>query len=156
MAAKKSIDVKAEWLGEKQFRALGPSGYSVIMDSGVQSGQEPKGNSPMELLVMALVGCMGIGVTNILKKMRQELDGLHIEAEAQRSEEIPGEITEVHLTFHANGEVAPSRIWQAIKLESEQYCPVAASLQAVIIPHVVLNGSPAPMPEGLQTTAEPE
>ncbi|WP_400162613.1 OsmC family protein [Brevibacillus sp. TJ4] len=156
MTAKRSIGVKAEWLGEKQFRAVGPSGYSVMMDSSAKIGEGSTGNSPMELLVVALCGCMGMGVTNILKKMRQELESLQIEADALRSDDTPGAITEVHLTFHATGAVVPSRIWQAIRLESEQYCPVAASLKAVIVPHVVLNGENVPMPEQPASAIDPE
>lgn len=150
MTAKKRIGVTAEWLGNRQFQAKGPSGYPVMMDSSAQIGQGSKGNSPMELLVVGLVGCMGMGVTNLLEKMRQKPDTLHIEADALRSDDIPHPITEVHLTFHVTGEVAPSRIWQAIRLEKEQYCPVAASLRAEIVPHVVLNGRDTPMPEGLE------
>ena len=144
--AKTSIGVTAEWLGNKQFRAMGPSGYEVKMDSSAKIGQGSEGNSPTELLVMALVGCMGMGVSNIMEKMRQKPEALRIEADALRGDHSPQPITEVHLTFHVTGKVAPSRIWRAIRLELEQYCPVAASVKAKIVPRVVLNGSDAPEP----------
>lgn len=146
--SKKQLQVKAKWLGKRRFQAQGPSGYPVLMDSNEQLGGEGSGNSPLELLLVGLVGCMGIGVTKLLDKTRQSLETLEIVADGIREADIPHAITEVHLTFHVKGEVAPSRIWKAVKLESEHYCPVAASLKAVIVPHVVLNGIDMPAPGG--------
>jgi putative redox protein len=144
---KKRMSVKTEWLGKLQFQAKGPSGYPVLMDAGTASGGEGAGNSPLELLLVGLTGCIGIGVTQLLEKMRQPLEGLEIVADGVREVEVPHAFTEVDLTFHVTGDVAPSRIWQAVKLESERYCPVALSLKAVIIPHVILNGNVTPAPE---------
>ncbi|MCR8633147.1 OsmC family protein [Paenibacillus radicis (ex Xue et al. 2023)] len=150
--SKMQMQVTAEWLGKRRFQAKGPSGYPVVMDSSEQFGGEDSGNSPLELILVGLVGCIGIGVTKLLEKMRQSLESLDIVADGIREESLPHAIIEIHLTFNVKGAVAPSRIWQAVKLESEQYCPVAASLKAVIVPHVVLNGidTPAPSPEGLE------
>ncbi|MEF3311502.1 OsmC family protein [Paenibacillus sp. GYB004] len=149
--AKNQIQVTAQWLGRRRFEAKGPSGYPLVMDSNAENGGDGSGNSPLELVIMGLIGCMGIGVTKLLEKMRQSLESLEITADGIRAGEIPHGVTEVHLTFDAKGEVAASRIWQAIKLEAEQYCPVAASLKAAIIPHLVLNGvetaPPAEVPE---------
>lgn len=138
--AKKQIQVTAQWLGRRRFESKGPSGYPLVMDSNTENGGDGSGNSPLELVIMGLIGCMGIGVTKLLEKMRQSLEALEITADGIRADEIPHGVTEVHLTFNAKGEVAASRIWQAIKLEVDQYCPVVASLKATIIPHVVLNG----------------
>ncbi|WP_165971887.1 OsmC family protein [Paenibacillus piri] len=142
----KPVQVKSEWLGKRRFKAEGPSGCPVMIDAGMPEGGEGSGNSPLELVLTGLVGCIGIGVTKLLDKMRQSLEALEITAVGRRAEEIPHEITEVHLTFRVEGEVAPSRIWQAVKLECDQYCPVAASLKASIVPHIILNGEPLPPP----------
>ncbi|MFD0679641.1 MULTISPECIES: OsmC family protein [unclassified Paenibacillus] len=148
--SKKQMQVTAEWLGKRRFQAKGPSGYPVVMDSSEQFGGEGSGNSPLELVLVGLVGCIGIGVTKLLEKMRQSLESLDIVADGIREESLPHAIIEIHLTFNVKGAIAPTRIWQAVKLESEQYCPVAASLKAIIVPHVVLNGidTPAPALEG--------
>ncbi|QRG66990.1 OsmC family protein [Brevibacillus choshinensis] len=146
--AKKQMNVQAQWKGKLQFEAKGPSGYPVFMDSSVALGGEGAGNSPLELILVGLVGCMGIGVTKLLEKMRQSPTAIEIVADGIRDEAVPHAITEIHLTFHVSGEVAPSRIWQAVKLESEQYCPVAASLKATIIPHVFINGNEVAESEG--------
>lgn len=146
-AEKKRMSVKAEWLGKRKFQAKGPSGYPVLMDAGPAYGGESGGNSPLELVLVGLTGCIGIGVTQLLEKMRQPLESLEIVADGIREVEVPHAITEVDLIFHVKGELSPSRIWQAVKLETERYCPVAASLTAVITPHVILNGIETPIPE---------
>lgn len=151
--ARKQMSVQAQWKGKLQFEAKGPSGYPVLMDTSVALGGEGAGNSPLELILVGLVGCMGIGVTKLLEKMRQSPEAIEIVADGLRDEAVPHAISEIHLTFHVSGEVAPSRIWQAVKLESEQYCPVAASLKATIVPHVFINGSEVPEP---QETVEQE
>lgn len=147
-AAKKQMSVQAQWKGRLRFEAKGPSGFPVLMDSSAALGGEGAGNSPLELILAGLVGCMGIGVTKLLEKMRQSPEAIEIVADGLRDEAVPHAISEIHLTFHVSGEVAPSRIWQAVKLESEQYCPVAASLKAAIVPHVFINGSEVPEPQG--------
>jgi len=146
-STRKQMSVRGQWQGKLQFQAEGPSGYPVRMDSSVALGGEGAGNSPLELILVGLVGCIGIGVTKLLEKMRQSPEAIEITADGIRGEEIPHAISEIHLTFHVKGEVAPARLWQAVKLEAEQYCPVAASLKAAIVPHVVLNGSEVPEPQ---------
>jgi len=143
----KRVGVKTKWLGKRQFEAVGPSAYPVVMDAKEEYGGEGAGNSPLELLLVGLTGCIGIGVTQLLEKMRQSLETLDIEADGLREAKLPHAITQIRLTFRVTGEVAPSRIWQAVKLECEQYCPVAKSLQAEIIPQVIVNGQVVPMPE---------
>lgn len=145
----KKLLVKAEWLGKRQFRAKGASGFDVIMDAmeasgGSSTGNIPRstsGNSPMELLLMSVIGCMGIGVAGVLDKMRKPPKALEIEAEGTRSSEHPKRLTEIKLTFHVQGDMAPDRLWRAVQLELEKYCPVVASLNAAVIPHIVLNGT---------------
>lgn len=145
---KKQMSVRGKWQGKLQFTAEGQSGYPVRMDASVALGGEGAGNSPLELLLVGLIGCMGIGVTRLLEKMRQSPAAIEITADGIRDEAVPQALSEIHLTFHVQGDVSPSRLWQAVKLEAEQYCPVAASLKAAIVPHVVLNGSEVPERQG--------
>ncbi|RAV21338.1 OsmC family protein [Paenibacillus contaminans] len=133
--------VKAEWLGKRQFRAKGASGFDVIMDASVANGGESSGNRPMELVLMSVIGCMGMGVAGVLDKMRKPPKALEIEVEGTRSAEHPKRLTEIKLTFRVQGDMAPERLWRAVQLELEKYCPVVASLNAAVIPHIVLNGT---------------
>jgi uncharacterized OsmC-like protein len=80
--------------------------------------------------------------------MRQPLEALEIEADGVRADKLPHELAEVRLIFRVKGDIEPDRIWRAVQLECEQYCPVALSLTAVLIPRVVLNGVELDPPSG--------
>lgn len=136
--------VTADWQGKRHFQATGPSDYAIEMDASTDVGGEGKGIRPMELVLLGLVGCTGIDVTMILERMRQPLESLRIEADGARREEFPQKFTEIQLTYHVTGEVAADKVWRAIHLSEEKYCSASASLNATIVPHLVLNGETVP------------
>lgn len=146
MKVSTQINVNTKWLGKRRFQATGPSGYEVVMDATENYGGDRSGNSPVELVLMGLAGCMGIDVTMILDQMRQKIDELDIVVEGTRSDTPPHGFTEIHLTFDVKGNVPPSRIWRAILLGKEKYCTVSASLNATIQPRVLLNGEEIEQP----------
>jgi putative redox protein len=141
------MNVRANWMGKRQFQAVGPSGHPVSMDAKEDVGGEDKGNRPMELLLMGLTGCTGIDVTMILERMRQPLETLHIDAKGVRRDEYPQAFTEIHLTYDMTGDVQPAKAWRAIALSEQKYCSASASLNAEIVPHLILNGKTIPFDE---------
>ncbi|MFO2549199.1 OsmC family protein [Alicyclobacillus cycloheptanicus] len=136
--------VESKWNGKRHFESLGPSGHVVHMDAKVDDGGDDHGNRPMELLLMGLTGCTGIDVTMILERMRQPLESLSIAAEGVRREEYPQAFTEIRLTYTMTGDVQPAKAWRAIHLSEEKYCSASASLNAHIVPRLVLNGVEVP------------
>ncbi|WP_245628932.1 OsmC family protein [Alicyclobacillus shizuokensis] len=135
-----TMRVTANWLGRRHFAAVGPSGCQVEMDAAAEVGGEGHGARPMELLLMGLIGCTGIDVTMILERMRQPLSSLTIEANGTRREEYPQKFTEIHLYYRMAGDVDADKAWRAIHLSEDKYCSASASLQAEIVPHLILNG----------------
>jgi putative redox protein len=140
------VNVRAKWQGKRRFTSVGKTGYEVTMDASPEWGGESRGNSPMELLLMALCGCMGIDVTMILERMRQKIEDLEIVAEGTRREGYPQGFARIDLTFVVNGDIPPAKVWRAIRLAEEKYCSVAASLNATLVPHLILNGEECPPP----------
>ncbi len=138
------MHVESKWLGKRHFTSTGPSGHPVEMDAKVEDGGEDKGNRPMELLLMGLSGCTGIDVTLILERMREPLESLTIHADGVRREEKPQAFTEIRLTYEMTGPVQPAKAWRAIHLSEEKYCSASASLNARIVPRLVLNGKEEP------------
>jgi putative redox protein len=134
------MKVTAAWQGKRHFVAKGDSGHEVAMDAKEEAGGENKGSRPMELLLMGLAGCTGIDVTMILEKMRQPLERLTIDVVGVRREEYPQAFTEIHVTYRMDGAVEADKAWRAIQLSEEKYCSATASLNATVIPHLVLNG----------------
>ncbi|MCL6631533.1 MAG: OsmC family protein [Alicyclobacillus herbarius] len=138
------VRVTANWLGGRHFAAVGPSNFRIDMDAAADVGGQGLGVRPMELLLMGLIGCTGIDVTMILERMRQSVTALHIEAQGVRRAEYPQKFTDIHLYYHLQGEVSPTKAWRAIHLSEEKYCSASASLNANIIPHLILNGTEVP------------
>lgn len=140
------MHVTANWQGKRAFIATGPSGHAVPLDASPDVGGEGNGVRPMELILMGLIGCTGIDISLILERMRQPLESLHIDADGTRREEYPQKFTEIHVTYHVTGDLPADKVWRAIHLSEEKYCSASASLNADIIPHLVLNGEDCPDP----------
>jgi putative redox protein len=106
--------VMAGWSGEA----------SMTLDS---AGKE--GPSPVQALVFALGGCMGMDVVYILKKGRHELRGLKVSLVAERAPDDPHRVISVKADFAVTGEVPKDQIQRAIDLSREKYCSVWHSMR---------------------------
>lgn len=114
------------WVGEEQFRAVGPSGHALVMDADRERNTGP---GPMELLLVALGGCSGSDVVSILKKKRQPLTGLFISLEGERAPEPPRVWTKIKIHFRVAGKgIDPRAVEHALELTRTKYCSVAATL----------------------------
>lgn len=115
---------RVEWKGEAlEFKGSLGSGYTFDLGGG----PEKKGGSPMEFLLSGVVGCTAIDVINILKKQRQKVTGLTVEATGARAEEYPMVYTDVDVLYVVHGEgIKPASVEKAIALSEEKYCSASA------------------------------
>ncbi|HZK35264.1 MAG TPA: OsmC family protein [Bacillota bacterium] len=105
-------------------------GHKVTTDATEAVGGKNTGPSPKKLLLAGLIGCTGIDVVSILKKMRVEPTNLIIEAEAESSNEHPKVYTSINLSFIFTGDNLPmDKLEKAVSLSQERYCAVAAMLK---------------------------
>lgn len=65
------------------------NGHTVITDATVENGGNDLGPSPKSLLLVGLIGCSGIDIMSITKKMKVELEDVNVEIEAETREEDP-------------------------------------------------------------------
>lgn len=112
------------WEGGKKFSARTRTGQLIQLD-----GDTSLGVSPMEALLASLCGCMGIDVVLILGKMRADLQGLRVEAVADRNNVPPQYYKAIELKFFVKGGAEPAKIDKAIALSFETYCSVFHSLR---------------------------
>lgn len=104
--------------------------HKVTTDATLEVGGNDIGPSPKKLLLAGLIGCTGIDVVSILKKMKIEPDALTIEAEADSSREHPKVYTSIRLTYTFTGKDLPlDKLEKAVSLSQEKYCGVAAMLK---------------------------
>lgn len=123
------------------FEAKGNSGVPVYIDN--KTGDEVKGASPMELLLMGVGGCSAIDIIAILKKQRQNITSYHIEVEGARKEVKQAKPFEaIHVKVYLEGDITPEKALRAAALSFDKYCSVSITLEpAVAISYEVhLNG----------------
>jgi len=106
-----------------QFAGTGNSGHAVLLD-----GDSKAGNSPMELVLLALCGCTAYDVVSILQKKRESFTLVEVSAQAEKAPEPPRVFTEIKLLYRVSGNVARKAVEDAVRLSEEKYCSVAAML----------------------------
>lgn len=107
-------------------------GHKFITDASKEIGGNDLGPRPKQLLLAGLIGCTGMDVMSILKKMKVELEDLDIEVESDNTTEHPKVYENIHLTYLFKGKNLPEdKIIRAVELSQERYCGVSAMLKKV-------------------------
>ena len=105
--------------------------YGNFIDIDNKSDINPKGVSPMELLLMGVAGCSSIDIISILKKQKQKFKNLYIEVEGKREDgELPSLFTQIHADVFIEGEVDSKKAYKASELSFTKYCSVSKTLEA--------------------------
>ncbi len=120
--------VKAEWAGGMRFVHRSASGHALVTDASVASGGNDTAPSPMELILHALVGCTGVDVISILRKMKQPVTKLTVSVDAERADEHPKVYTKLPVKYVVHGDVDERKLKRAIGLSEKIYCSVTAML----------------------------
>lgn len=106
-------------------------------------GVDEQGPSPKELLLIAVIGCSGMDVVSLLKKMRSPMEACSVHAEATTRAEHPKIFPQIRVRFEIKGEGAkPEVVEKAVRMSMEKYCGVSAMVDATspIKYQVFLNG----------------
>lgn len=80
--------------------------------------------SPTEFMLIAMSGCSSDDVVNILAKMKENIETFSVETEAERSEEHPKVLTNVHFKYFLTGNIDDSKVRKAVNLSLSKYCSV--------------------------------
>ena len=111
------------WTNDLQFDARSGQTALSIDSRGIA------GPSPVEALALAIAGCMGIDVVDIVKKGRHPLDGLVVTLNAERAPEPPRRFVNVVLHFTVKGNVPTAALERALQLSRDKYCSVWQTLR---------------------------
>lgn len=117
--------VKLEYSDKFIFES--ETGRKLVVDENT-----PK---PMELLLIALIGCTGVDVVEILNKMKVQYEKFEIIADGKRSENYPKRYEYIKLIYKFYGKnlnKEKEKIERAVSLSQNKYCSVKASLNANI------------------------
>lgn len=129
---------KAEmnWYSGMLFFSKTTSGHDLILDASENVGGKDAGSRPKELILFSLMGCTGMDVVSLLRKMRviDNLELFKLEVEYETAQEHPKVFTKIHLKyiFKFNNEPPKDKVEKAVNLSQERYCAVSAMLRQVV------------------------
>ena len=124
------VRLDMRWTGSGLEFEGGPSGgVRVRVD-----GNGRAGISPVQALLLSLVGCTAADVVDILTKMRVPLEGLEVVAEGDRRAEPPRRYERIRLEYRVSvPEDAGEKVRRAVALSHEKYCSVLHTLRPDVV-----------------------
>jgi putative redox protein len=120
-----TTEAKVTWVEDRRFVGQASSGHAIVVDGSA----DKLGPSPMELVLIGLVGCTAYDVIGILQKKRQAVIGLEVSARAERAEQPPRVYTAIDVEYVVRGRgIQPKAVEDAIRLSKEKYCSASIML----------------------------
>lgn len=125
-------NISAKLKGNMAFE-MDINGHTVTTDASVENGGNDLGPSPKALLLAGLIGCSGIDIMSITKKMKVDLDDLNVDIEAETRDEDPKIYNYIKIIYRFKGKNVPyDKVERAVKLSMEKYCGVSAMLEKAV------------------------
>ena len=122
------LETKVVWRDGMAFDAH-LDGHTFTIDAEEQFGGRGLGPRPKGLILTSLVGCTGMDVISILRKMRVTVSSFEVSAEARLAAEHPKKLEQIVVTYRFTGADLPiERLQRAVQLSEEKYCGVRATL----------------------------
>jgi putative redox protein len=113
--------------GNDFFIGISPAGHALVMET---NGERASAVTPLELLLLAVGGCMGSDVVEILRKKREHVTDYHIEVRGERRGDFPRSFKAIQLHHIVKGRnLSEAAVKQALELSDQKYCSVAATLR---------------------------
>jgi len=122
---KPPAQVQVTWAGEHRFDGQRQGDFpSIRLDASGKTGP-----SPVDTLLLALAGCTGVDVVDILEKRRTPVQAMGIDVTGQRFNGVPSRVTRIDLTYRIDGVgIERAHAERAIELAVTKYCSVRDSL----------------------------
>jgi putative redox protein len=136
-----STIAKVSWVEGALFVAEGGSGHTFTMDGAPDIGGRNLASRPMEVMLMGMGGCTAIDVVSMLKKQRQDIEGVEVSLVAKRAGDHPKVFTSVNLVYTIRGRnLNKALVERAVSLSAEKYCSATAMVRksATITNEIVL------------------
>ncbi len=120
--------VSIEWVKDLVFSSPFLQKGSYL--DGEKKPEDSIGMSPKKMLLVSLLGCTGMDVVALIKKMRVQFTDFILEVTAELSDEHPVVYTSMHIVYKVNAPLEDlEKIEKAVMLSKTRYCGVSAMLQ---------------------------
>lgn len=118
--------VTAEWVRDQVFLLRDHQGFPILMAN-------PGGVLGADLLPLSLIGCAIWDVMEILRKQRQPIQSLEVEAHSEREDERPWRFRRILVVYRVRGmNVDRAAVERAVRLTEDKYCSIVATLRPAI------------------------
>ena len=125
-----STTAKISWVDGALFVAEGGSGHTLTMDGAPDVGGRDLASRPMEVVLMGMGGCTAIDVVAMLKKQRQDIEGVEVSLVAERADLPPKIFTSVKVVYTVRGrKLNRALIERAVSLSEDKYCSATAMIR---------------------------
>jgi putative redox protein len=115
--------VTAEWLHDQNFMLRDQKDFPIFM-------AQPDGVLGADLLPLSLIGCAIWDVTSILRKQKQAITRLEVEANSEREDDAPWRFRKIRVVYRIWGEnIANAAVERAIRLTEQKYCSIYVTLK---------------------------
>jgi putative redox protein len=120
------------WIKSHQMVVNNGRNHGIVIDLPDKKGGNNDGATALELIMMALSGCIGTIYTTIAKKMRIELKSLIVDLVAEKSEEAPT-VTKVKADVTVGSDVPEEKLKKCLD-QTMEYCPVGKLYEQACVP----------------------
>lgn len=117
------VEAKSVRIDVEKYVVSATSGHALVTDANKAAGP-----SPMELVLMGLVGCTSADIDIVLRKKREPFTSLVVTAQAERATDPPQVYTQIKLVYAVGGKVTKKAMEDAVRLSEEKYCSVMAMI----------------------------
>jgi putative redox protein len=132
------MKLSTKWNDKLRFTA-DTGKFQIPMDTTPPLGSDTA-PSPKQLLLAAACGCTGMDLVSLLKKFRQPLEALEIEADAELTEGgFPVIFRKLTLTYYLRGAIEADKALEAVRLSMTRYCSVNAMLSRAFPVHYTVH-----------------
>jgi putative redox protein len=122
-------EVSVTWVEKGQYVGVDSGKHGIVMSA--QNEENKTGCKPSDLLLLALGGCAGVDLIEILHKSRQKVAGLQMQVSGEQNADPPWAFNKIHLKVIVRGQkLSEQAVQRAIGLAVEKYCSVAATIRA--------------------------
>lgn len=121
------IKATVHYGGNDFFIGISPGGHALVMET---NGERASAATPVELLLVALGGCTGSDIVDILKKKREQVTDYRIEVHGERRTDFPRSFKTIRIRHIIKGRnISEAAVKHAVELSDSKYCSVAATLR---------------------------
>jgi putative redox protein len=115
--------------GNNFFIGISPGGHAQVMETSDRNAAA----TPVELLLVALGGCTGSDIVDILRKKREQITDYRIEVHGERRTDFPRSFKKIRLRHIVKGHnLSEAAVKHAVELSDSKYCSVAATLRPTV------------------------